>query len=652
MTIFSRLSKLTWIALASSLLLLATSCKPDGFINKVKYDGEKYVNTCETFKADIEQLIAKNNEPLVLKVSEYDNTDFRYFYLEPGQFEQVGDSLIFRLAKDLNYNTYLAKRVAVHVNASAKAPNEIARFGDAEEVKLGTLVVDEAYFAANKKPYFSYKFPLNGQSIAGKQIMLTFAIAKYDKNGNVKEYFCESDANPIGTAMPACCTAKRWDNTQLQTAAELPKINAQGQQFKYESFTGTIDVQFEESSANIADDSTFDASLIQYYVDKYKGFDYGLDRVDMTGYASPGGKEKSNQKLSEERAESLKEGLQTLNEGMEGLEVTAVGKGEDWERVKLLTEISSLDEEQQAEVLAICNDTTLTNDQKEATLRNVAFWETLVEEVLVKARHTFTIMDFDYDGATPTLKRYVQRHPVASSKMEEAAAKVFDLKPADMASDKKAAFAELDKVLTETASSNLYALRATYHVADEDYKAVVDDLEKATRFRGPDGEKYVPMILGYKVLFADEMGYKDQVDLYDQLAAKSKADPDNHTLSTNKTLMMDKIGYLDGALKSYDSFVGAEPSVDELLNRGVTKAKSNMITAAEADFKAVLAKEPNNGNALFNLAALSAYRGLTFKTIDYLDKAIAVNPGFRSMVMNNPVFSVLSEDSRFDKYRE
>ncbi|MCI4668245.1 MAG: hypothetical protein MRZ79_08915 [Bacteroidia bacterium] len=648
----SHLKRLIFTAVMSGFIFTLYSCKPDGYINKVKHDGEKYTNTCDSFKEDIDKLVAKNSDPLTLKVSQYDNSDARYFLLEQGQFEQVGDTLIFRLEKDLNYNTYLAKRVAIHVNASVKAGPNMEKFDGSEVEDLGKLVINEEYLAKNNKPYFAYKFPLNGKSIAGKQIQLSFAIAKYNKDGTIKNYYCETDANPIGIAQPSCCTAKRWENSQLQTVAELPKIEAKEENFKYESFTGTLDVQFEEASSELSDDSTFDASLIQYYVEKYDGLDFQLQRVDLTGYASPGGKESFNQKLSDKRAGSLKTGLQLLNEKMESLEVTAVGKGEDWERVKLLTEISSLTEEQQKEVLDICNDETLTNDQKEALLRKVKFWDTLVEEVLIKARHTFAIMDFNYDGSVPTLKRYVDRHPVASMKTEEVAKKVFNLQPENAANDKSAEKAELEEVLRETASPNLYAIRATYHVAAKDYKSAVEDLEKASRFRGVAAEMFQPTIAGYKVLLADDMALNDQVDLYDKLKLMVSNNPSNASLNTNLAIMMDKIGYLGGALDAYGKMNREGESTDLLVNRGVTKAKANMITSAMNDFEEVLKVDPNNGAALFNMAAMHAYKGNTFKTIDFLDKAIAVNPDYKKMIFNNPVFSVLSEDPRFEKYRD
>ena len=37
--------------------------------------------------------------------------------------------------------------------------------------------------------------------------------------------------------------------------------------------------------------------------------------------------------------------------------------------------------------------------------------------------------------------------------------------------------------------------------------------------------------------------------------------------------------------------------------------------------------------------------------IDHLDLALARNASLRDQIFNNPVFSVVSEDRRFDKYR-
>jgi len=43
------------------------------------------------------------NDTADLVVAEYDNSDFDYYYLEPGQWEIKDGSLNFRLAQDFEY---------------------------------------------------------------------------------------------------------------------------------------------------------------------------------------------------------------------------------------------------------------------------------------------------------------------------------------------------------------------------------------------------------------------------------------------------------------------------------------------------------------------------------------------------------------------
>ncbi|TAE57636.1 MAG: hypothetical protein EAZ89_03775, partial [Bacteroidetes bacterium] len=439
------------------MALSLTACKPDGFINKVKYNGEKYVNTCESFTASVNKLIQNNNDPNKLRVAAYDNTDFTYYYLEPGQFEIKGDTLYFRLAQDLEYGHYLAKGVSVHVNAAYKAADNIRSLEADAEGKIGTLVVDQAYFLAHRKPFFLYKFPLAGKDVSGKQLMLSFAIVKYDKTGKIKQYFCETDATPIGTALPACCTAKPWEVARLQSVVEVPKLDLKEEKFVYEGFTGTIDVQFAEGSANVGDDSTFSASIIQSYVNKYNGLNYKISYLDLSGYASPGGKEDRNLKLSQQRADAVRLGLKGLANGPDSTRITASGRGEDWERVKLMTQTTALlSASQKAEVLAICNDGELNNDAKEAKLRKLSYWKVLIDAVLVPARHTFAVMDFENQSSLPKIGRFTQRLPVASLQLEDVAKTVVSAGPYQAGKDINKEITSIDDLLTKTATPNLY----------------------------------------------------------------------------------------------------------------------------------------------------------------------------------------------------
>ncbi|MEZ4776357.1 MAG: hypothetical protein R3D00_24495 [Bacteroidia bacterium] len=640
----------TYLLLA---VVVLSACKPEGLINKVKYNGVKYVNTCETFNAEINKLIQNNTQSNILKVSEYDNSDFTYYYLEQGQYEIKKDTLYFRLAQDLEYAQYLDKGVAVHVNASYKAVDQIQDLEASKAGDLGTLVVSREYYVANRKPFFLYKFPLGGKSLEGKQLMLSFAIAKYDKTGNVKQYFCETDSKPIGTAFPACCSATPWQAAALQSSVSMPKIMVKDETYRYEGFTGTIDVMFQESSFKLADDTSFSALLIQAFVEKYKNFGYKIDGVSLEGWASPGGKESFNMKLSQKRADALKKALEILNGNISSLNVTAEGKGEDWERVRLLTQASTkLTSEQKAEVLAIANDGSLTNDQKEAKLRKVKFWTTLVDDVLVKARHTFSVMDFGYGGTENILKRYEKPLPVASMQLEDIAKTVFRVGGHKDGSDFSKDMAVINEVLTKAATPNLYAIRATYYLANDEYEKAFADLESASRFRDANSNEYSMSVQGYKVLFADQYAFDQKKELYKAYTELAQKSPGNRPIYFNRAVLMDKIGYISGALKEYkDLLEGNTATAANLNNRGVARMKTNMITEAEADFKAAMQMDPKMSEPVFNLAIVSAYRGLTKMTMEYLDKAVKMDAKYKTLIFNNPAFSVMSEDPRFEKYR-
>jgi outer membrane protein OmpA-like peptidoglycan-associated protein/Flp pilus assembly protein TadD len=631
---------------------LLSACRPAGFINKVKYEGTKYVNTCSTLEAEVTNVIKQNQEPNRLRVSEDNHTAIDFYYLEEGQYMVNQDTLFFRLEDDLDHAHYLDDEVAIHVNASYRSPEALAALDQAPTGDLGTMVIDQAYYNANKGIYLLYKFPLNGQVIDGRQLLLSFAIAEYDDEGNVVQYFCETDTKPLGTMEPACCTAQPWAAVPLPTVVAMPELKVDQQTFVYQGFTGTIDVRFEPNSTSISDDSTFSTDLVQSYINDYQETGYGIERLKLTGYASPPGLASYNQKLSDKRAQSLREGLASLNLKLKAENIMAEGKGEDWERVRLLISTSDLPEEQRTTALAIANDTTLGDDQREYKLRSLANYAEMKETLLGPSRHTFAVMGFAYEGKMPTLEYYSEQLPVASSELEEIATTVFEVPPHSAASNPDSAFEVLEKVLTRTASPELYALRATYHLAREDYQLAFDDLEKASRFRGPDAEKYTLAIEGYKVLFADTYDFAQRKALYDAYTRMIAAAPSNRNLQVNQAILMEKMGLLANARSSYDQMLASStPTAAQLNNRGVARLKANRLLAAEMDFKAAVEQDNSLAEPYFNLAAVFAYRGLPRDVIEYLDLAIARDAKYRDQILNNPVFSVVSEDRRFDKYR-
>jgi tetratricopeptide (TPR) repeat protein len=112
------------------------------------------------------------------------------------------------------------------------------------------------------------------------------------------------------------------------------------------------------------------------------------------------------------------------------------------------------------------------------------------------------------------------------------------------------------------------------------------------------------------------------------------------------------MGRIEDALEEYRLlFDGVNPAPPHINNRGVARLKSNRIREAESDFLLAINRNSKLAEPHFNLAAIYAYRGFTSRSLTYLDRAIDRDPRFKDMIFNNPVFSVVSEDPKYDKYR-
>ncbi|MEM6261767.1 MAG: tetratricopeptide repeat protein [Bacteroidota bacterium] len=635
-----------------TLLLTATilvSCKPEGFINKVKYRGESYVNDCESFTEKVNKLIESNTSPYKLQVSKYDNTDFDYYYLEPGQFEVKGDSLLFRLKDDLNYPTLLDKGVAVQVHVRYRAADMVRSLEKDTAGSVGTLVVDREYYIANRKPFFYYKVPLDGKEVAGKQILLSFSIAKYNNLGDLKKYYCQSEEKPFGIAEPACCTAKPFENTRLQSVIELPDLQLKAQKFVYGGFTATMDIIFPESEYTFADSLL--AIGVQSYLEQFEGMGYQAKSVSIKGFASPGGVESRNIELADIRAKVIHDRLAELNADRQDLTLSYAGGGEDWLRVEELTQRSSLTSEEKDQVIAIVRE-DIPNDDKEAKLRLVPFWEQLVEEVLIRTRHTYIKVDFVYKGDEKVLERYSTALPIYSTDLKNVAKTEFVARPYAQGASNEDNLTTLEQILQKKASANLYALRATYAVADKNYDKAIADLEKAQEL-DPKNERVAAALQGYKILFADAASQEEKMKIYNEYSKVVQNNPGDRGLFFNRAVLMDKLGFISGALIEYNMLLeGNAATPANLNNQGVAMLKTNMFTEASQNFEKAIEADPNLGEAYFNLATIYAYRGLTSESVRYLDKAIAISPSYKKMILNNPIFSVVSEDPKYDKYRE
>ncbi len=626
-------------------ILLVTACVPEGFINKVKYQDETLVNTCQSFSTDINKLIESNTLPHLLAVSTFDNSEYSYYYLEPGQYELKADSLYFRLKNDLDYPRYLDKGVAIIVQLFAEKASGEA--GSPE--KIGEFTIDRRYYVTYRRPYFMYRFPLRGKNLSGRKLQLSFSIAAFNADGSLKEYFCESQSKPFGPIQPACCDVKPWEGTQLQSIVEIPTLEVSPDTFVYKGFDATFDVTFQEGAFSYSDKLL--AYSLQGFIEKYRALHYEVRKIDLRGYASPGGSEAANLRLSEKRAEAVFEELTNMNASRKNLRITHKGAGEDWLKVEeLVTRSRALSQAQRDEVLEIVLSDR-DADGKERQLKRLDYWKKLEKEIFAPARHTYVSLSFEYIGKESTLSRYPEALPLGSGKMDEVARALIKVGPYKPGMDEEDELAVLNQVLSDKASANLYAMRATYHLAKKDFDKLYADLKSAAEL-DPDNEVYNRILTGYKIRFAEAAGRDKMASIFDEITAQTKANPKDRSLFLNRAILLEKMGRIDEALEEYRLlFDGVKPAPTHVNNRGVARLKSNRIREAEQDFLFAIDKNSRLAEPHFNLAALYAYRGFTSRSLTYLDRAIDRDPRFKDMIFNNPVFSVVSEDPKYDKYR-
>lgn len=625
-----------------------TSCTPEGVINKTKYQGEKITNTCDQFKEEVDALMSANSNTAQLVVAEYDNTDLGYYYLEPGQYEIKDGMLNWRFAGDLEYEKYLHKGIAVHVSASYEALDHLKGMEKTNSGDIGMLVVDRAYYDAHKEPVFMYQMPISGseEAIEGKQIKLKFTVVKY-KKGKIKKVFCNSDEVPLGPVSPACCTFQPWDKANPSSVISMPEVDIQDENYKYRGFTGTLDLIFPMGSVKY--DTGILSSAIQDYIRKYQEKGFQVTSINLDGYASLGGVEAKNIELSERRAKAVYEDLVSSMKDST-LNIQYAGRGEDWERLVLLTKASALDAQEQGEVLAVANGAG-TNDEKEAEMRKLSFWEKLVEEVIVNTRHTFVTFKFDYMPDKMYVEYYPSKMPVNSDELVRIANETMVIGAYKESDNAKAGLKVLDILIGNNKKANLFAMRSTYRFGSDDVTGAIGDIDQALSLDGGNMQ-YAMASLAYKTKYAGTYSLDERLNMMTQYNDYAVRYPDNSGLMFNRAVMMDKIGYISGALAEYGELLeGAEPNAAQINNRGVAKLKTMRTTEAEADFMAALQKDNTLAEAHFNLALINAYRGMTNKTVQHLDQAVMHDASFKKMIFSNPAFRIMKENPKFDKFR-
>lgn len=638
-------------ARASAGLALAAlvACTPEGVINKVKYNGKKITNTCDQFKQEVKGIVDANAGTATLRVSEFDNSQFDYFFLEPGQFEQVKDTLYFRLINDLEYAKYLHKGVAIQVSGNYAAQDHLKNMEADPAGELGMFVVDQKYYDKTQNPFFYYKLPV-GHKLDGKQLSLKFSVVKYDKKGKVKKIFCNSVEAPLGPLTPPCCTDLPWQNVRLKSIVEIPDLKVNEEKYKYQGFEGTLDLIFPMSSTKFNKQELND--IIVNYITRYENEGYKVKKVKIEGYASQGGKVALNKDLSHKRCEAVMHDLVAhyKNSGRD-LDVSAEGLGEDWKRFEELVNTASFTDEERKEILQIAQNPD-DLDVKEAHLRKLKYWKKLVSEVLTYCRHTLVTFSFEYTPNKMYVERFTEVKPLIAPELYNAATKTHTIVQYQKGADARGGIRVLNTLIDENGNKtiNLYAMRSTYHLGLNDLRKAIADVETAFSM----DEKNTDLglaTLAYKTAYSDNYDLNERMKLLGDYNTFNARTPGNKMILNNRAVMMEKVGFISGAMAEFDKQVtpGGRSAVAQN-NRGVAKLKTNRIAEAEADFQEALRSEPQLAEAHFNLAVVYAWKGFTSKAVENLDQALTLQPDYKCRIFSNPAFKYMKANGKFRKY--
>jgi len=629
-----------------SVLLVFTACNKN-VINKATVDGQKITNTCDSFKEDINALMQANANKSTLVVAQNDNTEFTNYNLEPGQFEVKNDTLCFRLMQDLDYRKYMTKGIGIHVNGKYRAQEHLKEMEQTPEGTIGMLLIDKAYYAANSNPFFLYKMPVDG-NISGKSIELTFSVVKYSK-GKIKKVFCNTVEAALGPIEPACCNDVPWEYSETSSVIQLPDVKIPDQKYRYKGFMGFMDMFFAMNS-----DVTNKVEM-QQVINRVQTFDslgYKVTTMDIKGYASQGGTEDYNLKLSDRRVKAAQKDLEKFYKDKPTLTIEAKGYGEDWDRFEKFTQTSgSLSQEDKAAVLAVYQE-AITADQKEEKLRTLACWDSLVSSVLQYCRHTFVNFSFEYKPDMMYTENYATATPVlAPELLNNVALKQMTIGKFKSGEDIQKGLKILNLLLNNNKKPNLYAMRSTFYFGNNDITNAIKDIESALAL-DKTNTQFAMTSLAYKTKIASSYTINERIALLEQYNEYAATMPGDKALAMNKTVMLDKIGFITGALAEYENLMKGEESASAFNNRGVAKLKTNRFSEAEADFMEASEKDAKLSEPYFNLALVYAYRGLPEKTMASLDKAIQINPKMKGLVASNPVFNVLfTNNAEFGKYK-
>jgi tetratricopeptide (TPR) repeat protein len=622
------------VLLFLGLLILFISCSTPNQISKVQKNGKIIVNDCISFREKLAGVVEANkSENLVVSNSPDFNNPFPYS-LEGGQFEQLQDTVFFRLNGDLDYSEILVKGLVIEVLAKISTPS-------GTENELGIFDISDPDFKNNNNGMVIYKFPFK-TSIVEKKILLFFRLLKTDSKGRIKKYFCESDKNPIGPVELFCCSSKKWETAKLLQKPVLSAVEYKSRSFQYGGFTAVTDVGFMVNAIKTTgkDPITSLKDTLSEILNK----GYKLDKIKIKGYSSLEGKLKDNLELSEKRAAKVKNEVEAIF-GKEII-IESEGMGEDWDKIIESMKNNNFSNEEISEVKSVVYSRLLLDD-KEKKLKTLPCWKKIEKTVLKDCRHVDVHLKFNNTGIESFADDYPDPVPLNSQKLRDVANSKTIIGPYKVGDDIDKSISILRNLLFTKKEPSLYALRSTYYQAKGNYVNMIADL-KASTDMDPEDTFYKLNYLNKHVSLVNKLNQTEKLNLtieYDNYYPKSG---NNQIYLENYAILLTESGRTDQAIEIYGQLLENSPASSRLKNNyAIALAKSFRIEDAINLLESIVQNDSCPAEAYYNLGALYAYRGKHIQSIDLLQKSILCTPANKEFLNGNTLFRTIESRQDF-----
>lgn len=210
---------------------------------------------------------------------------------------------------------------------------------------------------------------------------------------------------------------------------DFPLVDVPHSKILTENLEGVARIQFKVNRTDIdtsVGDNRTELDAITARLDSIRN-NLGMDvrRIELTGYASPEGSYRNNDRLAAERTNALREYIQSATQVDDGI-ITVSHVAEDWNGLRSAVQSSGLPD--RAEIVAII-DSSRQPDAKEAELkRHRESWRWISAEVLPRLRRTEYRIEYQHRYEEKELQTLEEvNRCVSQGNIDEAARLLVDI---------------------------------------------------------------------------------------------------------------------------------------------------------------------------------------------------------------------------------